>query len=107
MDTIEICWLTFFVCAALWSGAKSGDSDIGWMIASVCAGFLALFTAHSVVATVFYWFESLIPSPTSALNPITAGIFTLVICMAFILLLSLAGMEVKNLGSKLFRTKTS
>lgn len=106
MDTLEIYWFIFFVCASLWSGAKSNsgeldDSQMGWMLASVAAGFLAVFTAHSVVIAAFRWFMSVIPSPTSLLNPITAGIFTLVICMAFIILLCFAGSEVKPFASKL------
>lgn len=106
MDTLEIYWFIFFVCASLWCGAKSDsgkfdDSEMGWMLASVAAGFLAVFTAYSVVITAFLWFRSVIPSPTSLLNPITAGIFTLAICMAFIILLCFAGSEVKPFASKL------
>lgn len=106
MDTLEIYWFIFFVCASLWCGAKPteevNDSDMGWMLASIAAGFLAVFTAYSVVIAAFLWFRSVIPSPTSLLNPITAGIFTLMICMAFIILLSFAGSEVKPFASKIF-----
>lgn len=107
MDTLEVYWFIFFVCASLWSGAKSDsgeldDSQLGWMLVSIGAGFLAVFTAYSVVIAVFSWFTSVIPSPTSLLNPITAGILTLVICMAFIMLLCFAGMEIKPFASKLF-----